>query len=287
MTESRGEKIFYAVNYVVLSICALAALYPFLYVLFASISSPEAVVTGEVVFLPQDLTWDAYAAVFKEQAIWTGYANTVYYTVIGTLASMAFTICGAYALSKRRLLGRKLFNMLIAFTLIFQAGMIPTYLNFRSMDMLDTRLAIVLGFAITTFNVIILRTFFQEIPEEMEEAARMDGAGEASVLWRIVLPLSRAALATIALFYAVARWNGYLWAMILLKDPDKIPLQVLLNRLVVQMKPTDTMLADSAFTVGETIVYATIIVAVVPIVAVYPFIQKYFVKGVMIGSLKG
>lgn len=279
--------MFYALNYVLLSICALAALYPFVYVLSASISSPEAVVTGEVLLFPKELTLDAYKAVFAEKDVWIGYANTIFYTVVGTLTSMALTICGAYALSKKRLLGRTFFNMLISFTIIFQAGMIPTYLNFRDLNMLDTRLAIILGFAITTFNVIILRTFFQSVPEEIEEAARIDGAGEAAVLFKVVLPLSKAALATIGLFYAVARWNGYFWAMILLKDPDKIPLQVLLNKLVVQMKPSDTMLMDSAFSVGETIIYATIIVAVIPIVVVYPFIQKYFVKGVMIGSLKG
>jgi putative aldouronate transport system permease protein len=287
MTESRGEKFFYVINYAVLSLFAIAALYPFLYVLSASISSPEAVVTGEVLLFPKEVTLDAYKAVFKEKNMWTGYANTIFYTVAGTFVSMALTICGAYALSKKRLFGRTFINMLISFTLIFQGGMIPVYLNFRELNMLDTRLAIILGFAVTTFNVIILRTFFQSIPEEIEEAARIDGAGEAGVLFKVVLPLSKAALATIGLFYAVARWNGYFWAMILLKDPDKIPLQVLLNRLVVQMKPTETMLTDSAFSVGETLIYSTIIVAIVPIVAVYPFIQKYFVKGVMIGSLKG
>lgn len=287
MIESRGEKIFYGCNYVLLSLIALATLYPFLYVLSASISSPEAVVTGEVLLFPKNLTIEAYQAVFAEKEVWSGYANTIFYTVVGTLTSMAFTICGAYALSKKRLFGRTFFNMLISFTMVFQAGMIPTYLNFRDLDLLDTRTGIILGFAITTYNVIILRAFFQSIPEEIEEAARIDGASEAGVLFRVVLPLSKAAIATITLFYAVSRWNGYFWAMILLKDTDKIPLQVLLNRLVVQMKPSDTMLMDSAFSIGETIIYATIIVAVIPIVIVYPFIQKYFVKGVMIGSLKG
>ncbi|MGE7823320.1 carbohydrate ABC transporter permease [Paenibacillus sp. NPDC093718] len=287
MIESRGEKIFYGCNYVLLSLIALATLYPFLYVLSASISSPEAVVTGEVLLFPKNLTIEAYQAVFAEKEMWSGYANTIFYTVVGTLTSMAFTICGAYALSKKRLFGRTFFNLLISFTMVFQAGMIPTYLNFRDLDLLDTRTGIILGFAITTYNVIILRAFFQSIPEEIEEAARIDGASEAGVLFRVVLPLSKAAIATITLFYAVSRWNGYFWAMILLKDTDKIPLQVLLNRLVVQMKPSDTMLMDSAFSIGETIIYATIIVAVIPIVIVYPFIQKYFVKGVMIGSLKG
>lgn len=165
--------------------------------------------------------------------------------------------------------------------------MIPLYLNFKSLGLLDSRFGIIIGFAISTFNFVILRTFFQSIPDEIEEAARIDGAGDVGVLMKIILPLSKASLATIALFYAVSRWNGYFWAMILLHDERKFPLQVLLNRLVVQMKPTDDMLNDVAFTTGETVIYATIVVAIIPIIAVYPFIQKYFVKGVMIGSLKG
>jgi len=287
MLESRGEKTFYAFNYVILAAAALITLYPFLYVLSASLSSPKAVVMGDVFLYPIDITLDAYSAVLKEKGILTGYANTLFYTVVGTIVSLVLTVCGAYALSKKRLMGRKLFNILISITLVFQAGMIPTYLNFRELHLLDSRLAIIIGFAISTFNVIILRTFFQSIPDEIEEAARIDGASDFSVLMRIVLPLSKASLATIGLFYAVSRWNGYFWAMVLLKDPNKIPLQVLLNRLVVQMKPSDNMLADSAFSVGETLIYATIVVAILPIVAVYPFIQKYFVKGVMIGSVKG
>ncbi|WP_235941534.1 carbohydrate ABC transporter permease [Paenibacillus puerhi] len=229
----------------------------------------------------------AYQAVFAEKGIITGYLNTIYYTVVGTFVSLVLTVCGAYALSKKRLMGRTFFNLLISFTLIFGPGTIPMYLNFRDLHLIDTRMAIIIGFAISTFNFIILRTFFQSIPEELEEAARIDGAGDASILFRIVIPLSKASIATIGLFYAVSRWNGYFWAMVLLKDPDKLPLQVLLNRLVVQMKPSESMMADASFSVGETIIYATIIVAIIPIIAVYPFIQKYFVKGVMIGSLKG
>lgn len=287
MLESRGEKVFYVFNYMLLAVLSLIAVYPFVYVLSASISSPYDVVTGKVLLWPMNITFDAYAAVIKEKGILTGYLNTIFYTVVGTATSLILTTCGAYALSKKRLMGRTFFNLAISFTLIFGAGTIPTYLNFRSLHLIDTRTAIIIGFAVSTFNFVILRTFFQSIPEELEEAARIDGAGDAAILFRIVLPLSRASLATIGLFYAVSRWNGYFWSMILLKDPDKIPLQVLLNRLVVQMKPSDSMLSDASFSVGETIIYATIIVAILPIIAVYPFIQKYFVKGVMIGSLKG
>lgn len=287
MLESRGEKVFYVFNYIILGLFALSTLYPLLYVLSASLSSPQAVVTGDVFLYPKEFTLTAYKAVFKENGVWMGYANTIYYTVAGTFTSMVLTICGAYALSKKRLKGRTFFNLLISFTLIFAPGMIPMYLNFRDLHLLDSRFGIVIGFAVSTFNFIILRTFFQAIPEEIEEAARIDGAGDVRVLFGVVLPLSKAALATISLFYAVSRWNGYFWAMVLLRDEDKYPLQVLLNQLVVKMKPSESMLNDISYSTGETIIYATIIVAVIPIIVVYPFIQRHFVKGVMIGSLKG
>ncbi|MFJ2043333.1 carbohydrate ABC transporter permease [Paenibacillus taichungensis] len=287
MTESRGEKVFYVFNYIILGLFACLTLYPFLYVLSASISSPQAVVTGEVLLLPKGITWGAYTSVLGEKGIWTGYGNTIFYTVVGTLTSMILTICGAYPLAKKRLKGRTTINLIISFTLIFNAGMIPMYLNFQSLGLLDNRFGIIIGFAISTFNFVILRTFFQSLPEEIEEAARIDGAGDIGVMMRIVLPLSKAPLATIGLFYAVSRWNGYFWSMIMLRDESKFPLQVLLNRLVVQMKPSENMMNDVSFTTGETVIYATIVVAIIPIIAVYPFIQKYFVKGVMIGSLKG
>ncbi|QLG40539.1 MULTISPECIES: carbohydrate ABC transporter permease [unclassified Paenibacillus] len=287
MMESRGEKVFYVFNYIILGLFACLTLYPFLYVLSASISSPQAVVTGEVLLLPKGITWEAYTSVLGEKGIWTGYGNTIFYTVVGTLTSMILTICGAYPLAKKRLKGRTTINLIISFTLIFNAGMIPMYLNFQSLGLLDNRFGIIIGFAISTFNFVILRTFFQSLPEEIEEAARIDGAGDIGVMMRIVLPLSKAPLATIGLFYAVSRWNGYFWSMIMLRDESKFPLQVLLNRLVVQMKPSENMMNDVSFTTGETVIYATIVVAIIPIIAVYPFIQKYFVKGVMIGSLKG
>lgn len=289
MKESRGEKWFYACNYGLLTLVMLLVLYPIVYVVSASFSSPDDVVSGNVVFFPRNMTLDAYEAVFRESSIWTGYANTLFYTIFGTLTSMVLTICGAYSLSKKRLKGRTIINLMITFTLVFHAGMIPFYLNMRSLDLLDSRFGIVIGFAISTFNVIILRTFFQSLPEELEEAARIDGASEWNILWRIALPLSKAAIATVTLFYAVSRWNGYFWSMVLLRTEDKLPLQVLLNRLVVQMKPSDAMMAttDTSYLAVETVIYATIVVAVLPMIVLYPFIQKYFVKGVMIGSLKG
>lgn len=289
MKQTRGERIFSIFNYIFLSLLAISTVYPFLYVLSASISAGDAVITGKVLLWPVDMTLEAYAQVFKERAIWLAYGNTIFYTVAGTLINVVLTILGAYPLSKKRLMGRGAIGFFIAFTMLFNAGMIPFYLNLRDLGLLDTRMAILFAFGITTFNVVILRTFFQSIPDDLEEAAKMDGASDFRIMWNIVLPLSKPSLAAISLFYAVARWNGYFWAMVILQDERKIPLQVLLNKLVVEMKPSAEMIGsmDAAAYSPETVIYATIVVSVIPILAVYPFIQKYFVKGVMIGSVKG
>ena len=289
MVESKGEKVFYMFNYLILGLFAAATLYPFIYVLSASMSSGLAVTTGRVWFFPVEINFEAYKSVFKEKGIWLAYGNTIYYTVVGTFVNLVLTVCGAYALSKRRLMGRKFINIMLAFTLLFSAGMIPTYLNLQDLGLLNTRLAIIIAGGISTFYVVIMRTFFQALPEELEEAAKIDGAGDITYLMKIVLPLSKPALAAIGLFYAVGRWNSYFWAMVILRDENKLPLQVLLTKLVVQMRRSEAMLAQMELTsqVSETIIYATIVVAIIPIIAVYPFIQKYFVQGVMIGTLKG
>ncbi|WP_339317789.1 carbohydrate ABC transporter permease [Paenibacillus sp. FSL R10-2734] len=286
MKKTRGEKLFYIFNCVFLGIIALLALYPFVYVLSASLSSPEAVVTGKVLLLPHDINFDSYAKVLSEKGIWIAYLNTFYYTIFGVIVNLILTVCGAYALSKKRVMGRTAISFFIALTMWFQPGMIPTYLNFRDLNMLDNRFTIVIGFAITTFYVFLMRTFFQSIPEELEEAAKVDGANDLTILWKVYLPLSKASLVTIGLFYAVHRWNGYFWTMILLSDESKVPLQVLLKKLIVEMNVNDEM-GNMAVYSKETIIYATIIVSIIPIVAAYPFIQKYFVKGTMIGSVKG
>ncbi|OME77190.1 sugar ABC transporter permease [Paenibacillus sp. FSL A5-0031] len=286
MKKTRGEKLFYIFNCVFLGIIALLALYPFVYVLSASMSSSQSVVTGKVILLPHDINFDSYAKVLSEKGIWIAYLNTFYYTIFGVIVNLILTICGAYALSKKRVMGRTAISFFIALTMWFQPGMIPTYLNFRDLNMLDSRFTIIIGFAITTFYVFLMRTFFQSIPEELEEAAKVDGANDLTILWKVYLPLSKASLVTIGLFYAVHRWNGYFWTMILLSDEGKVPLQVLLKKLIVEMNVSDEM-GNMAVYSKETIIYATIIVSIIPIVAAYPFIQKYFVKGTMIGSVKG
>ncbi|WP_309119023.1 carbohydrate ABC transporter permease [Paenibacillus sp.] len=290
MTQSVGEKWFAVCNYFILAVLAAACIYPFLYVLSASISSADAVKTGKVLLFPLGVNFESYERVLSERGIWIGYANTIYYTFFGTLVSMALSIAGAYPLSKKRLRGRRFLGLFIVFTMMFNAGMIPFYLNLREMGLLNSRMGIILPFAISTFLVIIMRTFFQSIPEELEEASKMDGGSDWQILWNVYLPLSKPALATVGLFYAISRWNGYFWSMILLTDESKIPLQVLLNKLIVEMKISEEMLQTTGVqTVSvsqETVIYATIVVAILPMVVLYPFIQKYFAQGMMIGSLK-
>ncbi|CAN7262403.1 carbohydrate ABC transporter permease [Paenibacillus sp. LjRoot153] len=289
MRTSLGDKCFNAVNTLLLSMIGLAALYPFVYVLSASLSSGDAVVSGKVLLLPVNINLEAYVKVLMQKSIWVAYANTLYYTVVGTLVSLFLTICGAYPLSKKRLKGKGVINFLIALTMWFHAGMIPFYLNLRDMGMLNERFTIIIAFAVTTFYVFLLRTFFQSVPVELEEAAKIDGAGDYRILWTVYLPLSRASLMTVGLFYAVTRWNGYFWAMIVLKDKDKIPLQVLLKKLIVENNLSEQLVDFGSATLvsQETVIYATIIVSIIPMMVVYPLIQKYFAKGALVGSVKG
>ncbi|WP_299088518.1 carbohydrate ABC transporter permease [uncultured Metabacillus sp.] len=287
--KSYGSKIADFMIYAVVGLIAIICIYPFIYVLSASISSSDAVLRGDVLLFPKDITFEAYKRVLEEPGIWVAYGNTIFYTVVGTLFSMFVTICGAYPLSRKRLKGRSFFAFFIAFTMWFNAGIIPTYLNLKELGLLDTRTAIIVGFAISTFLVFIMRSFFQSVPDSLEESAKVDGANDLQILWKIFLPLSKPALITVGLFYAVSRWNSYFWSMIVLNDESKIPLQVLLKKLVVDMSVKEQM-ANSLDTTSqysaETVIYATIIVSIIPIVLVYPYLQKYFVKGTMIGGIK-
>ncbi|MDQ0973583.1 putative aldouronate transport system permease protein [Neobacillus niacini] len=289
MKQSFSDKLSSGFIAVILIMLSAVCLYPFVYVLSASFSSGSAVITGEVLLFPKDITLDSYKSILAKDGLWQAYGNTVFYTVVGTAFSILLTICGAYPLSKSRLVGRTFVAFFIAFTLWFGAGLIPTYLNFKELGLLDTRTSIIVGFAVSAFLVILLRTFFQSIPDSLEESAKMDGANDLQILRHIYLPLSKPALVTVGLIYAVGKWNSYFWAMILLNDESKIPLQVLLKKMIVEMslneELTGSMNAANAMS-QETFIYATIIVSILPIVLVYPFLQKYFVKGTMIGGIK-
>lgn len=287
---TRNEKIFNMVMVTVGIIITILSLYPIYYVVIASLSRPLYVDGGEVMFWLKSPTIASYVAAAKKPGIWTAYANTIFYTAAGVLVNMFFTATMAYALSKKQLIFKKFFTLLTVFTLWFNAGIIPTYVNFVDFNLIDTRAAILFGFAINTYNLIILKSFFEQLPESIEEAAIIDGARNLSIFWRIYLPLSKPALATVGMFYAVTRWNGYFWAMSLLTSDTKVPLQVFLKKMIVDKVSNETdsaILTAASLSSPTTVIYATIVISIIPMLIVYPFVQKYFKSGATIGAVKG
>lgn len=284
-----GDRIFLIVDYIILLFVMIITLYPFIYVVSASISDPGALARGEVWLLPKGFSLDAYRRVFDNPQIWNSYYNTIWYVVVGTAINLFMTIITAYPLSRKSFSGRSTIMMLIAFTMFFGGGMVPTYLLIKELGLLNTRWAIVLPGAISTWNLIIMRTFFESIPESLQEAAIIDGCNDISILARIVLPLSMPVIAVMVLFYAVAHWNSYFNALLYLNDQKLYPLQMVLRQILIQLEGNEMIqdLTEGREATSQTVRYATIIVAIVPIICVYPFLQKYFVKGVMIGAIKG
>ncbi|MDF2925738.1 MAG: sugar transporter permease [Paenibacillaceae bacterium] len=289
MNRTTGEKIFGVFNILFMLLLILVTLYPLYYVTISAFSDPTAVATGKVTIFPSGFELASFSKIMGMNNIWTAYGNTVFYSVFGTLISMMLTILGAYALSKRRMKGRKVITFFVLLTMWFSAGMMPVYQNFQNLHLLDSRLGILLCGAINTFNVILMRTFFENVPDSMEESAKVDGANDWVILTRIYLPLSVSAIATITMYYFVARWNSYFWAMLMLKDQSKVPLQVLLKKLIVEVSYNVNEAVDlsSSVMTEQTIVYATIVIAVIPMLVLYPFIQRFFVKGIMVGAIKG
>ena len=287
--KTKADRVIDVFIYIAMAIVVICAVYPIWYITVASFSSNEAVVNGEVTWWFKDFSLESYATVVKTDNIWTSYGNTVFYSFFGTVVNMFFTITCAYALSKKWLYGRKLITLFIMFSMWFSPGMMANYINYRELGMINSRWGMLLIGAISTYNVILMRSFFESIPEALEESARLDGANEFTILLKIYLPLSTAALMTISLYYFVGHWNSYFWSMILLQDESKIPLQVVLKKLVVQMDGNSSESANMDYTVisRETVVYATMVIAVLPMLVIYPFVQKFFVKGVMIGAVKG
>ncbi|AHG21896.1 sugar ABC transporter permease [Chania multitudinisentens RB-25] len=286
--SNRSDKVFGATNSILLVIFCIAALYPIIYVLSISMSTGASVTTGRVFLFPVDIDFSAYGRVFKDRLFWTSYANTLFYTVFGVITSLFFIVPGAYALSKARLKGRRVFGFFIAFTMWFHAGMIPFFLNMRDLALLDSRFGILIGFACSAFNIILMRNYFESIPSSFEEAARMDGANDFQILWKVYIPLAKPALATVTLLCAIARWNGYFWAMVLLRTEEKIPLQVYLKKTIVDLNVNEEFagaLLSNTYSM-ETVVGAIIIMSLIPVIIVYPIVQKYFTKGVMLGGIK-
>lgn len=285
---SRGDKMFVRLNVILIALFTISTLYPFIYIAALSFSSGFAATSGKVVLTPIDTTLAAYKLVISEPVFWRSYLNTFIYTIGGTLMSLAIVIPGAYALSRPQLYGRRFWNLMVAFTMWFNAGMIPFWLNMRDLGLLDSYFGIMIGFAVNAFNIILLRNFFESIPSSFEEAARIDGANEFQILWKVYLPLSKAAIATITLFCVVSRWNGFFWAMILLSDEDKIPLQVYLRHTIQRLSDDEeftTTLITAPYSV-ETVTAAIIVCSIIPVLIFYPFIQKYFNKGILLGGVK-
>ena len=288
--QSRGEKIFDAALNVFGVILVAIILYPIYYVFIASISRPLPVENGSVILTPVGVTLESYRQALKTPFLGTALLNSLYYTFGGVLVNMVFSTTMAYALSKKRLVGRKIFTLFTVFTMWCSAGIIPLYMTFRDFHMLNTRSAILFGFAMNTYNMIILKSFFEQVPESLEEAAFIDGASDFRIFSQIYIPLSKPALATVGLFYAVNRWNGYFWPMNLLTDDSKVPLQVLLKKLLVDKVKNEmesAIITSASLSSQTTTIYALIIIAIIPMAIVYPFVQKYFKTGLTIGANKG
>ena len=287
--RSKGEKTFSVLNYLFLGGFALLCLFPFIHVIAQSLSSQRAIVSGEVLFLPIETTFLAYKEVFMDQDFIRAFIVSVLRTVVGTFASVFFTILLAYPLSKTYIKGRGVILFLIVFTMIFNGGMIPTFLVVRETGLLNTFWAYIIPGLISAFNVIIVKNFFQSIPQELEESAKMDGCSNLGILFKIVIPLSMPVIATISLFVAVFHWNSFFDAVLYITDSSLYPLQVYLRELI-QFNTSGIDLKDNleqALIANESIKAAALIASTLPILIVYPFLQKYFVTGVMIGSVKG
>lgn len=287
--KTRGDKIFDAILYLFMTLVVIVTIYPIWYILVASFSSNLAISMGKVTVWFKDFTLESYQQVVTQRNLWIAYANTIFYSVVGTALNMVMTILTGYALSKKWLPGRRFIMLFFLLSMWFGPGMMATYINYRDLGMVNNRWGIILIGAISTYYTILMRSFFESIPEALEESARIDGASDYRIMVQIYLPLSTAALMTISLYYFVGHWNAYFWSMILLQDDSKIPLQVMLKKLVVNMTGNSSETANMDFTVlsRETVVYATMVIAVLPMLIVYPFVQKFFVKGVMIGAVKG
>lgn len=289
--QTTSGMIFDTLNRVFLTLLMLVCIYPVYYVVVASVSNPILVYRGSKILLwPREFSLATYKLVFEYPAIWTGYANTLVYVIAGTALSLALTVCGAYGLSRSYLPGRIALTFIIVFTMYFTGGMIPSFMVVRAIKMYDTRWALLIPGAVSTFNLIIMLTYFKNIPESLEEAAKIDGASEYRILFQIFLPLAAPVLAVIALYYAVAKWNTYFQALIYLRSRTLFPLQLILREILIQNDQTMVSGAgayDGLEAFAQNVKYASIVVATVPILCVYPFLQKYFVKGVMIGAVKG
>lgn len=291
--QTASDKVFQVVNVIFLVLILAIVLYPLIFVLSASVSEPEFLLKGEVWLLPKGLTLDSYRRVFKNQDILRGYANTIKYTVIGTTINVLMTIAAAYPLSRKDFYGRNVITGMLVFTMFFSGGLIPRFLLVRDLGLYNSMWALILPGAVSVWNITIMRTFFQtSVPYEIQEAAMIDGCSNLKILTNIVLPLSMPIITVMVMFYSVGHWNAYFNALIYLTERAKYPLQVILREILIQ----DNMGEMASFVdegiirqmmLAEGLKYAVVVVANIPVLMIYPIIQKHFTKGMMVGGLKG
>jgi putative aldouronate transport system permease protein len=288
-----SELIFKIISYTLLTAFALACLYPFVYAISAAISGRSAVEYGSVVLFPKDIQFDAFKRMFNDNMFWNAYSNTLFLTLFGTIWAMFFSILGGYALSKKRLVFRKFFNFFLVFTMWFSAGIVPQYLNylatkdvFNAMGIMDDKWLVVIAMGMQAMNIILLRNAFEGVPSEIEEAAIVDGASELQVLKEVYLPMCKSTIATVALFFGISRWNGYFWARQMISNANEHPLQVFIRLRLEQYTDPETMAGWNETYASDSVIYALIVCSIVPILIIYPFIQKYFAKGVNVGGVK-
>ena len=288
-----SELIFMIISYVLLTAFALCCLYPFVYAISASISGRAAVDYSQVVLFPKDVQFDAFKRMFSDNMFWNAYSNTLFLTFFGTVWCLFYSILGAYALSKKRLLFRKFFNFFLVFTMWFAAGIVPQYLNyldtkavFNGVGITDDKWLVVIAMGMAAMNIILLRNAFEGVPSEIEEAAIVDGASEFQVLSKVYIPMSKSTIATVALFFGISRWNGYFWARQMISNANEHPLQVFIRLKLEQFTDPEAMAGWNEVFASDSVIYALIVCSIVPILIIYPFIQKYFAKGVNVGGVK-
>jgi putative aldouronate transport system permease protein len=290
-----SELIFKILAYFLLTIFALCCLYPFVFAISSAVSGKYYVETNQIILLPKDLQFLAFKAVFENNGFWSSYANTLFLTFFGTIFSLVTSILGAYALSKKRLLFRRFFNFFLVFTMWFSAGLVPQFLNyvatqkvFRDIGIIDDKWLIVIAMGMNAMNIILLRNAFEGVPTEIEEAAIVDGATEFQVLSKVYIPMSKSTVATVGLFFGISRWNGYFWAkMMMTRSHNEWPLQVYIRDFFdTYLRDTDSIRITPNPYADASIMYAMVVCAIIPILIIYPYIQKYFAKGVTMGGVK-
>lgn len=287
-----NDKVFNIVNGLIMVIVCIFIAYPLWYVLVASFTDPAVVNSGKLLILPEKIFLGGYRKILEYKPIWTGYLNTIKYTVVGTGVSIAITVPCAYALSRKDLAGRKILSILFTFTMFFNGGIIPLYLVINKIGIYDTIFAMILPSAVSVYNLIVCRSFFDaNVPDELVEASKLDGCNDFDVFFRIVLPISSTIIAVMVLFYATSIWNSFMNALMFMGDQSKMPLQVILRNLILSNQASSVLSAGTEMIdrmkLAEQLKYGVIVVSALPLLVVYPFVQKYFAKGVMIGAVKG